>query len=337
MAEAAIVPYALHEHSVIYKSDTWEDLVKLLTSPTEFLGAEGMKNSPLRWSLLSNATIVLEPFDLTPESAVRFAAAFGWSPDGDGDNLPAKEKAKEEEKSVSAASSKMEASAFTAEDFEARLRSQCEQARDYFYSSNKKEGMSKGLFVAEFAVYTHTLYIRYKVPDEFRYPKRDCKGEKERFRGWITRPTLIEIEGLGRGNLHFDIEMDIGLNEVHRANQIVDFIENPYRAFQHLAEHVHAKATLKSVGAPDPLTLVDNDNKPSFRPNYIFGVRRPQIVIEGASKPDLPDACGVCIDGQTTVVKCPDGSTCYVIGGILYKCYQAPDKALQALKRKELR
>jgi hypothetical protein len=295
MRKAAIVPYNVSENSIIYISEEWEDLRKLLISPTEFLGAEGMKCSDLRWSLLANCTVILEHMESSDLTTLRFGASKNTRPDG----VPA---------------------GGGGETGDQAIAKMAQQVRDKL---NGPAAGGNGSFMAEFAVYTKTLYIRYQLPPKYRFPQPKEPKDKCRFKGNLEPPTLVSIDQQFLGNLHFDIERRIGFNETHRADQILDFIENPYRVFNSLKPHTLKIATPGNVDSAPGVALTHKLNPVTTQRPYFFSEVRPTIIIEGASRPDLPDESGICIDGQTVEVDI-NGVPHWCISGVLYKSYVGP-------------
>lgn len=183
--------------------------------------------------------------------------------------------------------------------------------------------LSDGAFIAEFALNTRVLVIRYKLPNKFEVPDPQEPASARHYQGRFTEATYIAIEGSGCGNVHFDIEKEAGMSEVNRAAVAVDMIENPHRTFSRLGDHIHNTARLGALDPAQPLVLQRSTE--TISPKYTFSSVRPHIVMENLSHFEHPESCGVCIDGQTYEVCSGDPETCvWYIDGVMFKCYTQP-------------
>jgi len=292
-ASAAVVPYGMNEDSIIYVSTDWIELCELLTNPVVFLGAKGMINSPIQWRLRPKATALVEPFDANATRAARFIGMFGRH--GVTPPEPANRTAASKE----------------------RLEDLGRHATEI-----ASKELPDGAFIAEFALNTRVMVVRYKLPNRFESPDPEEAPSAAHYKGRFTAPTYIGLEGSACGNVHFDIEKQIGMTDVNRAHVAVDMLENPHRVFSRLGDHIHNTARLGALDATVPLRL-DRSTK-TIKPKYVFSSMRPPFVMENLSSFDTPDDCGVCIDGQT-YEECTLNEDCvWYIDGVMYKCYTPP-------------
>jgi hypothetical protein len=286
MADVAVLQYGNNEHSILYKSTDWRDLLRLLMDPVDFFYKAG-RDSSVPWTLKPRATVLLEPFDSSPAQAHRFAKAFDIA-------LP-----------VDPVNDELD----TFDGFKSLEKTSLLIEKTYAELPN-------GAFIAEFATQTGVMCIRYKVPSHLIQPMDAPHHELEcRFKGKLTAATIIPIDGLKMGNVHFDIEAEADMREIHRATLLVDFIENPFRVTSQLGDHIQQPARLARGSQMEPLPAATA----RIPVKYAFSATRPIIVVEAMSNPD-PGGCGICIDGQTT--QNSDGS--WTIAGIIYKCYAQP-------------
>jgi len=313
MHKAAIVPYGSDqkpENSLIYFSTDWAELVRLIQNPVVFMGAKGMINSPTSWTLRTDTTIIIAPFDSSDQSTLFFASLVAPL-------------------ALEAAIVELKNKDHSLVDPlpPTSLPQLASITRNLMYGSHSDEVVDGG-FVAEFALITGVLNILYVVPSQFVNPDKDEDLALTKFKGALTAATHIgqplpdPLKTIGEfGNVHFDIEKDAARDqEKDRGALILDAIENPHRVFSRLGDHTCKKAVFGDVeeGAN---TLQFDAGQATIKPaNYTFGPVRPTMVVEKASPAVAPDPCGVCVDGQTH--QNADGS--WSIRGVIYKCYMPP-------------
>jgi hypothetical protein len=300
LPKAAIVPYGTNEDSIIYVSRNWSELKLLLTNPVGYLSVQAMANSPMQWTLRTPAVAIIEPFDSNPKTTLRFMSLFENEFKGMSDGAPTQ-------------------GDMAAHQFVRALADHKIERAFADQTDNSPNPIADGCFVAEFALNTGVLNIRYKVPNKFRAP---TKGDDQfNFKGKLTKTTLIQVGELPVGNIHFDIEKEYAKGEVNRADLILDMIENPYRLTLLQKEHESTRAELAEVtpGTTLPVNRTALKNNPKFHFDHV----RPPITVEKMSGSILEDGCGLCIDGQT-YQETIDGEEVWVIAGVVYKCYMAP-------------
>lgn len=279
----------MNEDSIIYVSTDWAELQDLLTNPVVFLGGKGMINSPLQWRLRPNCTVLLEPYNVQATRSARFVRMF-------------------HSVGVTAAPA----------DSQLDMEDRGKEAQDM-----AENDLPDGAFIAEFALNTRVLVIRYKLPNALEQPNPDEAPSARRYQGRFTEPAYIQVEGSPCGNVHFDIEKEPGMSDVNRAAVAIDMIENPHRVFSRLGDHIHNSAQLGALDRTIPLQLTRSTK--TISPKYAFSNVRPPIVLENLSNFESPEDCGVCIDGQTYEVCHGDPLECvWYIDGVMYKCYSPP-------------
>lgn len=177
-----------------------------------------------------------------------------------------------------------------------------------------RRSLIPGTFIVEFAAYTRTLWIRYWLPLPADIPPKRFKGQ------FVAPVTHAPISGLPVGNMHVDIKRDLGKTEKHRAQFILDYIEDGNRFTDDLnamaeGDRLRNAAILAETGPGKPeLQVTRNHQKETMTYKPMDELRR--VVIEGMSIPELPNGYFVCIDGDTR----EDGQY-ILVGGVLVKCY----------------
>jgi hypothetical protein len=154
-----------------------------------------------------------------------------------------------------------------------------------------KARFPNGGFIAEFAVDTSVLTVRYSDPPS--------SATTQHFRGEILPPSIARINGTDVGNIHFDI----GIGILERADSVMDYIEDRSRACAAIANHPSLEAgEAFLVPRPGPIKrdpLTRPPQRPTFAPDPL--VRFPRVTIEGASSA-TPEKCWVCVDVSTRFV-----------------------------------
>ena len=312
MHQAAIVSYGTDErpeNSLIYFSTDWPEFVNLLQNPVVFMGSKGMINSPVPWTLRTNTTMIVAPFDSSDQSTLYFAARLA----------PLALAAAVEELQPK---DSPPINPFPTDS----LPLLASKVRELMYGARFRDEIANGGFLAEYALITGILNILYIVPSQFK-PDKDEAPSLSKFGGsftpamYIGQPLPNTLTTIGEfGNVHFDIDPSNGDKEINRGTLILDVIENPHRVFSRLGDHATRTATFADVVAGNGKLQINKQQVGSKPANYTFTTVRPTIVVERATAADAPDPCGVCVDGQTHMNS--DGS--WSIRGVIFKCYMPP-------------
>lgn len=245
-SKAAIIPLQYDnrvEDSVVYLSHTWSELEKLLLDPVHFFaGRELLYNQELsdyRFWKLASPASVA----LVPVHDNYWAGL---------EMLAAERVFREDDEKL-----------FSAESVTSQLQ----------------QDFSGGGFLAQFAIGTRMLTIRYFCPP----------SSTRRFKGQLEPPTLAMVANSSLGSAHFDI----GASEVDRAAFVMDYIED--RRWLATQLQNDPRLTYKTADMKEPGDLLSRHMNGGHLPENtsISGDGPyPTVFIEGASW-SIPGGC-VC-------------------------------------------
>lgn len=246
-SKAAIIPLQYDnrvEDSIVYLSHTWSELEKLLIDPVHFFAGHELLYNQMPgdyrlWKLVAPVSVALIPAHDNYTAGLQMLAAQHEFKPEKDGNLLSAD----------------------------------------WVGSQLKEEFSDGGFLAQFAIGTRMLTIRYFCPPT----------SSRRFNGQLEPPTLALASGTSHGSAHFDI----GASEFDRAAFVVDYIED--RTWLATQLQNDARLRFKTADMMEPGQLLRRDMSGGNLPagESISGDGPyPMVFIEGASW-TIPGGC-VC-------------------------------------------
>lgn len=264
------------ELSCIYLSDEWSDLLEILADPCAFFAAKQVswpqdlsqvadpKPLNFEWTLLRGCTVILEWIGSSIVSLQRLNAIAASFP-------------------------------------EEHEFAKCQVSIDAFYDqtpvaygNSEDGGPSKtpleasieaawpnGVILAEFALETRTLIIRY-------HAIQTTAGLK-RFKGELTNSSLIKVNNTATAGATVMVaasaHFDIGNDRLERARYVVDYLESPAKVLAAVfafpgKEFKISDTTLVNLGQTITITPATKSNPPKVddpQPKF------PRVVIENVS------------------------------------------------------